>query len=262
MFSSFVIVIREGFEAFLIVAIVLAYLRKSDQTRLIPAVHWAIVAALAASAVIGWFLYRGANTPLWEGLMGLAAVPLVVALVVHMWRAGPTLKRRMEDHLEKTSRKPTIWAVTGVFVFTFLMITREGMETALMLFQVRSPQAVQGALLGLAGAGAMAWAWSRYGHRIDLRRFFQVTGVFLLMFVAQIAIYSLHELSEAGLFTGEAVLRFHMATEAFSPYGRYGRWFTWVMVGVPAVWLFTGFLRDRLSGEERESAGGMRTRAG
>ena len=249
MLSSFVIVIREGFEAFLIVGIVLAYLRKSQRTALISAVHWAIAASVAASAAMGWLLYQGANTPLWEGLMGLVAVPLVVALVIHMWRAGPTLKRRMEDHLERTARKPTGWAAVGVFLFTFLMVTREGMETALMLFQVRSPQAVQGALLGLAGAGAMAWAWSRYGHRIDIRRFFQVTGIFLLLFVVQIAIYSLHELSEAGLFTGEAVLRFHMVTEPYSPYGRYGKWFTWVMVGVPAVWLFAGFLRNRLSGD-------------
>lgn len=245
MLSSFVIVLREGFEAFLIVAIVLAYLRKSERTRLIPAVHWAIAAAALASVGMGWFLHRGANTPLWEGVLGLVAVPLVVGLVVHMWRAGPSLKRRMEGQLEKATERPSGWAAFGVFVFTALMITREGMETVLMLLQVRSAQRVQGALLGLAGAGMMAWAWGRYGHRIDLRRFFQVTGVFLLLFVAQLAIYSVHELSEAGVFTSEAVLRFHMATEPFSPYGRYGRWFTWIMVAVPVLWLFGGFLRDR-----------------
>lgn len=246
MLTSFIIVLREGFEAFLIVAIVLAYLRRAGHTRLIPAVHWAIVAAAAASGAMGWFLYQGANTPLWEGLMGLVAVPLVVTLVVHMWRVGPRLRDQMEDRLEKTSRRPTLWALLGVFVFTFIMIAREGMETALMLLQVRSSQAVQGAALGLTGAGAMAWAWSRYGHRIDIRRFFQVTGIFLLLFVLQLAIYSVHELSEAGVFTSEAVWRFHMATEPFSPYGRYGRWFTWIMVGVPLLWLGVGFVRDRL----------------
>ena len=254
MLSSFIIVLREGFEAFLIVAIVLAYLRRSDRSRLVPAVYLGIVVAIAASGVIGWFLYQGANTPLWEGLMGLVAVPFVVVLVVHMWRAGPALKGRMEDHLERTARKPRVAAVAGVFLFTLLMITREGMETALMLLQVRSPQAVQGALLGLAAAGGMAWGWTRYGHRIDLRRFFRVTGIFLLIFVVQIAIYSLHELSEAGIFRSEAVLQFHMATEPFSPYGRYGRWFTWIMVGVPAAWLFAGFLRDRFTSGDRGDA--------
>ncbi|HSH44418.1 MAG TPA: FTR1 family protein, partial [Longimicrobiales bacterium] len=106
-------------------------------------------------------------------------------------------------------------------------------------------QVWQGALLGLTAAGAMAWAWARYGHRIDLKRFFQVTGIFLLLFVVQIAIYSLHELSEAGIVWNEAVLRFHVATEPYSPYGKYGKWFPLVMVGVPAVWLTLAWVRDR-----------------
>lgn len=255
MLSSFVIVLREGFEAFLIIAIVLAYLRRSGRTRLIPAVRWAVVAAVAASGALGWFLYQGANTPLWEGLMGLVAVPLVLTLVIHMWRAGPRLRNRMEEHLEKTARRPSLWAILGVFLFTFIMISREGMETALMLLQVRSARAVQGTLLGLAAAGAMAWGWSRYGHRIDVRRFFQVTGIFLLLFVLQIAIYSVHEVSEAGLFTSDAVWRFHMATEPFSPYGQYGRWFTWIMVGVPLAWLLVAFARDRLDREGSSATG-------
>jgi high-affinity iron transporter len=184
--SSFVIVLREGFEAFLIVAIVLAYLRKSHRTHLVPAVHWAIGASLAVSAGLGWVLYQGANVPLWEGVTGLVAIPFVVGLVIHMWRAGPTLKQKMEDRLETTATsKAGGWAAVGVFAFTALMVTREGMETALMLFQVRSVQVVQGAFLGLAGAGLMAWAWARYGHRINIRRFFQVTGIFLLLFVVQ-----------------------------------------------------------------------------
>lgn len=261
MLSSFVIVLREGFEAFLIVAIVLAYLRKSGRTHLVPAVHWAIVASLAASAGLGWVLYQGANVPLWEGTMGLVAIPFVVGLVIHMWRAGPTLKQKMEHRLEETATSKTgRWAAVGVFAFTALMVTREGMETALMLFQVRSAQVVQGALLGLAGAGLMAWAWARYGHRINVRRFFQVTGIFLLLFVVQIAIYSLHELSEAGILTNEAVLRFHMATEPYSPYGIYGKWFPLLMVGVPATWLLLASLGERLRPVGQHSAGSTHRR--
>jgi high-affinity iron transporter len=254
MLLSFVIVLREGFEAFLIVAIVLSYLRKSGRDRLVPIVHAAIATSLVTSVAAGWLLYSGANTPLWEGVMGLVAIPLVIGLVVHMWRAGPTLKQQMEEQLERTSERTSKWAAFGVFVFTTVMITREGMETALMLLQVRSPQVVQGAVLGLAGAGSMAWAWSRWGHRIDIRRFFQVTGIFLLIFVVQIAIYSLHELSESGLFVSDAVLRFHMLTEPYSPYGQYGKWFALVMVGVPALWLLVGFVRDRFGPDSSRPA--------
>lgn len=245
MLASFVIVLREGFEAFLIVAIVLAFLRKTGRDDLLPAARWGVVAALAASALVGWILEKGANTALWEGILGLAAVPFVLGLVVHMWRVGPTLKSRMENRLAATSEKSSARAAVGVFTFTLLMITREGMETALMLLQARGPEATRGIVLGLIAAGLVAWAWSRYGHRVNVRRFFQVTGIFLVLFVGQVAIYALHELSESGLFMSQAVLDFHMATEPYSPYGRYGRWFSILMVGVPALWLFVAAVRDR-----------------
>ena len=245
MLSSFVIVLREGFEAFLIVAAVFAYLRKTGRADLLPPARWGLGAALAASAAMGWLLKRGANTSLWEGVLGLATVPFVLGLMVQMWRTGPTLKARMEKRLAHASEKSTAWAAAGIFTFTVLMITREGMETALMLLQVRSSQVAWGIALGLSGAGGMAWAWSRYGHRINLRRFFQVTGIFLILFVIQVGISALHELSEAGIVTGAWVLDFHMATEALSPYGRYGRWFPLVMVAVPALWLGLAGVRDR-----------------
>lgn len=254
MLSAFVIVLREGFEAFLIVAIVFAYLLKAGREDLLPAARWGVLVALAASGLVGWILEKGANTSLWEGILGLVAVPFVLGLVVHMWRAGPSLKGRMERRLAEASARSSGLAVLGVFTFTVLMITREGMETALMLLQVRSADEAQGIVLGLAGAGAMAWAWSRYGHRINLRRFFQVTGIFLILFVVQVALYALHELSESGVFASKAVLDFHMATEAYSPYGRYGRWFPIIMLGVPALWLAVAAARDRMARGDQEEA--------
>ncbi len=247
MLSSFVILLREGFEAFLIVAIILAYLRKSGRTRLEAAVHSGVLVALALCAGLGFVLRKQADTPLLEGILGLAAVPFVVGLVVHMWRTGPTLKGRMEATLSaRTARRPGPVAFAGVFFFTVLMLAREGVETALMLFQVHSGNVLAGALLGLLAAGLMAWAWARYGHRIDLRRFFQATGAFLLIFTAQIAIYALHELSEAGIVVNREVVAFHVATEPYSPTGQYGRWFPLLMVAVPAAWLLAAWLRERL----------------
>src|SRR5437867_9329667 len=162
-----------------------------------------------------------------------------------MWRTGPKLKERMEERLGEVSGRQTGWmAFAGVFLFTVLTVSREGMETALMLLQVRSPRLIWGALLGLAAAASMAWAWARFGHLINVRRFFQVTGIFLLLFMAQVAIYSFHEFSEAGLLPNSDVL--HAATEKFSPDGLYGKWFSLVMVSVCAVWLLIGWLKDRL----------------
>jgi high-affinity iron transporter len=118
------------------------------------------------------------------------------------------------------------------------------METALLLLQVRDQQMITGALLGLTAALIFAWGWARFGHLINVRRFFQVTGIFLLLFMLQVAIYSFHEFSEAGLFPNSEML--HEATEKFSPDGLYGKWFSPIMVGVCAIWLLGGWLMDRV----------------
>ena len=248
MFQAFIIVLREGFEAFLIVAIILAYLRRTGRSSLAAAVHGGIAAAVLASAALGWVLMHGANLPLWEGVLGLLALPLVVGLVVHMWRAGPRLRGQIEERIEASASLPvTRSAATGVFLFTALMISREGMETALLLFQVHQGRLLAGIVLGILGAAAMAWLWTRVGHAIDLRRFFQVTGIFLLLFAAQIALTSFHELTEAGVLPNSVAL--HVATEPYGPEGVYGRWLSLAMVGIPALWLAaTWVIRRRGAG--------------
>jgi high-affinity iron transporter len=272
MLQSFIIVLREGFESFLLVAVILSYLRKSQQRHLVPAVYWAIMIALALSAGLGYLLFQMqtgndlveqylgptvaqflGNESLREGVLGVVAIVMVASLVVYMWRIGPRLKEKMEERLGEVSAKRSSWtAYAGVFLFTALTISREGMETALMLFQVRSPRLVWGALLGLAAAVAMAWAWARLGHLINVRRFFQVTGIFLLLFMVQVAIYSFHEFSEAGLFPNSEAI--HAATEKISPDGLYGQWFSLVMIGVCGAWLLGAWVIDRARAPKQSPA--------
>jgi len=239
MLQAFVITLREGLEAFLIVAISLAYLRKTGRTALIPAVRWGIIASIALSIVAGVLLSRASNQALWEGVLALVAAVLVASLIVHMWRAGRYLKRDIEGRLEISSNKAGIAAFLGVFGFTLLMITREGMETALLmnalLFQVRSMEIVAGAVSGTIAAAFIAWLWTRYGHRINLARFFQVTAVFLLVFVVQLVIYGFHELTEANIFPNSQP--WHEATEPFGPDGIYGQYLTYSLVVLPLAWL-------------------------
>jgi high-affinity iron transporter len=185
------------------------------------------------------------NEALREAILGVIAIVMVASLVVYMWRTGPKLKEKMEERLGEVSIRRSGWtAYLGVFLFTVLTISREGMETSLMLLQVRSPRLVWGALLGLCAAMGMAWAWGQFGHLINVKRFFQVTGIFLLLFMTQVAIYSFHEFSEAGLFPNSEAI--HAATEKFSPDGLYGKWFSLVMISVCALWLMVGWLKDRL----------------
>src|SRR6185503_14968259 len=128
---------------------------------------------------------------------------------------------------------------TGVFLFTLLMITREGMETALLMgtlfFQVKAPDIIMGAVAGVALAAFVASLWSRFGHRVNLGLFFQVTAVFLLVFVVQLLIYGFHELMEANIFPYSAPL--HAATEPYGPDGVYGRYLTYLLVLLPMGWL-------------------------
>lgn len=249
MLQAFVITLREGLEAFLIVAISLAYLRKTERRALVPAVHWGIGVSVALSIAAGLLLARARNQSLWEGILAIVAAILVASLTVHMWRAGRHMKQDIEGRLAMSSDRTGAAAFWGVFAFTVLMITREGMETAMLidtlLFQVRAINIAAGAFGGLLIAALIALLWSRYGHRVNLARFFQVTAVFLFVFVFQLLIYGFHELTEANVFPDSQ--RLHWATEPYGPDGVYGHYLTYMLVLLPLAWLAisTLFGRDR-----------------
>jgi high-affinity iron transporter len=244
MLQAFIVVFREGFESFLIVGIILAYLRRIGQHQLIPAMYWGIAASLVASAGLGYMLSKGVNEALWEGLFGVATIILVGTLVAHMWKAGAHMKREMESKLSRISERSSGLAFAGVFLFTLVMITKEGMETVLMLFQIHEAQLITGVALGVVGAIAISWAWVNVGHLINVKRFFQVTSIFLMLFMVQIGIYSFHEFSEAGILPNSQVL--HEATEPLSPTGIYGSWFSIVAIGICAIWLAGAYINDSL----------------
>jgi high-affinity iron transporter len=126
MLQALVITLREGLEAFLIVAISLSYLRKSGRQGLTSAVHWGIAAAVAVSALGGYILYSAANQEWLDGPLALTAAASVTWMVIHMWRAGRRMKGDIEGHLRTSSAKPGAAAFAGVFLFTLLMVSREG----------------------------------------------------------------------------------------------------------------------------------------
>jgi high-affinity iron transporter len=242
MLQALIIVFREGFEAFLTVAIIVAYLKKTGRDALRPAVWAGIAASIAASAALGYVLQK-VNQPLWEGVLALVAAVLVASFVIHIWRVAPTMKRDMEARLEQ--RASSRWAWLGVFGLTLLMITREGMETALMLIQVGNmPRFWLGCALGLAAAAFMSWLFAHYGHRINVKRFFQVTGLFLLLFTVQIVFYAIHEFSEAEILPNSEAI--HLATEPYSADGRYSMHIMFGMVAVCALWLAVMTVKDRM----------------
>ena len=236
MLQAFVITLREGLEAFLIVAISIAYLKKSQRSELVPAVRWGIGLAILLSIGAAELFYRAKNQALWEGVLAIAAAISVTSLTVQMWRAAKRIKRDIEGHLHSSTLKTGSAAFAGVFLFTLLMIGREGMETALLLLQVRQTfNLVVGAAAGVAAAGFVAWLWSRYGHRVNLGLFFQVTAIFLFVFVVQLFIQSIHEMSEQGYLPYSDFI--HAATESWGPDSVFGHALTYMLVILPLGWL-------------------------
>ena len=236
MVQALVITLREGLEAFLIVAISLSFLRRSGRVALTSAVYWGIGASIVLSALGGYLHYNAANQEWLEGPLAIVAAASVAWLVIHMWRAGRRMKGDIEGRLQSSSARPGTAAFTGVFLFTVLMVSREGMETALLLMQVRETvNFVIGAVMGVLGAAGIAWLWSRYGRRVNLALFFQVTAIFLFVFVVQLLVLGVHEMSEQGFLPYSETV--HVNTEAWGPDSALGHLLTYLLVILPLGWL-------------------------
>jgi high-affinity iron transporter len=210
-------------------------------------VHWGIAISIVLSIGAAILFRRAANQALWEAILALVAAASVATLTVHMWRTARRIKRDIEGRLQSAALKTGAAAFLAVFGFTLLMITREGMETMLLmntlLFQVKSTSVISGAVAGTVVSAFVAWLWSRYGHRVNLGLFFQVTSVFLMVFVVQLLIYGFHELTEANVLPYSEPL--HWATEPYGPDGRYGKYLTYLMVALPVGWLAIATLIGR-----------------
>lgn len=235
-----VVTLREGVEAFLIVAIAATYLTRTGRTALLSAVWWGTAVAVALSLVLGTLLAEFAVTPLHEGILAVAAAALVGSMIVLMASAAKRMRADIGERLESAAGRAGTGAWLGVFTFSVLMITREGMEvafiTASLMRQALPGELVAGAFIGVLLAAVLALAWLRWGRRIDLGLFFQVTSIFLALFVAQLLFYAFHEFTEANAIPGIDNPYWHIATEDWAE-GRGGQISAALLVLVPLAWL-------------------------
>jgi FTR1 family protein len=201
--QSFIITLREGVEAALVISIALTYLRRIGREDLHRVVYRALAAALVASLAGAWLFQKLQwNEEAFEGWTLLASAVFVFTLVVWMWRHARGLKAAIESRLGALARRP-MGGVAGIFLFVFLMVFREGVETVLMLSAVSltsdSILEAFGAVFGIALAVVFGVTFLRGTVKIDLARFFRVTTLILFVVVLQLLITGLHELSEAGV---------------------------------------------------------------
>ncbi len=240
MEQMLIVTLREGIEAFLIVAIAATYLRKTGRNALLPAIWWGTATAVLLSFFLGVFLAEWAVVPLHEGILAVVAAVLVLSMVVLMLKAAKHMRADIGARLEAAATKPGTAAWLGVFLFAVLMITREGMEaafiTASLVRQSLPADVITGAVLGLVLAAALAWAWVRYGQRINLGLFFQVTSIFLILFALQLVFHAFHEFTEANAVPLIDNVAWHLATEDWAQ-GTRADLVGVLLIGVPLAWL-------------------------
>jgi high-affinity iron transporter len=201
MLQAFIITLREGVEAALIVGITLAYLTKIGRAELRKTVYAALAAAFLGSIGVAIAISRThLNEDVFEGWVMLVAAFFVVTMVVFMMKTGRKLKGEIEGKVGLLAGND---AWFGLFVFIFLMVLREGAETVLMLAGVslNSTELMSflGTLLGVIAAIAFGVMFVKGSVRINLQKFFRVTTAIMFLVAAQLVISGLHELSESGV---------------------------------------------------------------
>lgn len=205
--EAFVITLREGVEAALIIALVVAYLNRTGRQNLRVWVYAGLGLALVASVLGAFGLSRIGLDPeseTLEGVLYAVAAVLVVTLVVWMWRASKGIKQHIEGRLEAITTADNRRYGWGLLAFVFIMVFREGIETVLFLAALsltRTPDLAGfiGAVVGLLLAVVFGVLFIKGSLRVNLRLFFAVTSIVLLVLAVRLAAGSLHEFSEVGL---------------------------------------------------------------
>jgi high-affinity iron transporter len=201
MLQAFIITLREGVEAALIVGITLAYLSKIGRQELRKTVYAALVAAFLGSIGVAVVISRThLNEDVFEGWVMLVAAFFVITMVIFMMKTGRKLKRDIEGKVGLLAGND---AWFGLFAFIFLMVLREGAETVLILSAVSlnstALMSFLGTLLGVLGAITFGVMFVKGSVRINLQKFFRITTAILFLVAAQLVVSGLHELSESGV---------------------------------------------------------------
>jgi len=206
MFAAFLITLREGLEAALIVGIVLSALRKLGHADRSKSVWAGVLAAVAVSVIVGLVLnslgiaFAGRGEEIFEGIAMLLAAGVLTWMIFWMQRQGRLIQTELESDVRQAVSSDSKWAL---FSLAFVAVVREGIETALFLtaaaFSTTPMETLVGGALGLLVAVALGWLVFSAGKQLNVRAFFRVTSVLLLFFAAGLVAHGVHELQEAAL---------------------------------------------------------------
>jgi len=262
MISNLLIGLREGLEAALVVSILIAYLVRVDRKDRVKYVWLGVASAILVSAAFGGLLTFTQSSLLTDekaqeafaGVMSLIAVALVTWMIIWMRDTGARLSLELQSKLAQAMSVGAI-AVAGM---AFMAVAREGLETTLFFFAAvaaagSTVEPVIGFTLGIAIAAALGWLLYLRAVRVNLKKFFTVTGYFLIFVAAGVLNYAVHELQEAGVLGGEDSLAFDVSGTItpeswfgaiakgifnFNPATTWLEAITWMTYVVVAIWIF------------------------
>ena len=209
MVPSLLIGLREGLEAALIVGLVLGVLQKMEKHEYKPII-WYGVAAATLISVISALVIQGVGAKLegraeqiFEGLTMFLAAAVLTWMIFWMQRMSRQMQKGLESEVRNAVRQSQ---TLGLFGIAFFAVLREGIETALFLsaaaMTASTREALIGGILGIFIAILLGWALFASTIRLNVRRFFQVTSVLLILFAAGLLTHGVHEFHEAGLIPG------------------------------------------------------------
>lgn len=219
MLGNYLIGLREGLEASLVVSILVAYLVKTDHRGRLRAVALGVGAAVVLALAFGGVLTLTASQLTFQlqetfgGVLSIVAVGLVTWMIFWMRRTARFLKAELEGRMERA----VALGSGAVALVAFLCVGREGLETALILWTNIASSGetvvpIAGAVLGLFTAVLLAYLLYRNAVRINLARFFTWTGAFLIVVAAGVFAYGWHDLQEVNLVPGIGVVAYDIST--------------------------------------------------
>ena len=212
MFETLTITLREGIEAALVIGIILAYLGKTNKPELKKYVYAGIIAAVAGSiaTAVAIQMLKAEWSEFMEGLMFFIAAFFLATMLLWMHRTSKHIRQDIERGVESAFSK---WQALGVLALTFFMIFREGAEIVLFLSATVSDASLAVALEGIAGlvlAVLFGYLFIKGSLRMNLGRFFKITGIMLAVIIFQLIVGGIHEWSEVGIInlsqTGMAII--------------------------------------------------------
>lgn len=220
MISNYLIGLREGLEAALVVSILVAYLVRTSRTDKLFYVWVGVASAIGLSLIFGslltytqfGLLSTERDQEIFAGAMSFTAVALVTWMIIWMRDTGAKITQELQGKLESALSG----GVLAVAVMAFVAVAREGLETALFFFTAvqatgSTLEPVVGFVLGIGTAVGVGYLLYRRAIKVNLKKFFTVTGYFLIFVAAGVLLYGVHEWQEAGLLPGEGFLAFNVS---------------------------------------------------